>query len=131
MDLSAAKVIVSVAIAVVLWWIWRTLEWVWFKPKMLESYLRRQGLAGTHYTPLVGDLKRNFHHVEGGKIQTHQLTDDIRPRVVPYPLQMLKTHGRTFFTWFGPTPTITIMDPEQIKEVFNKIYDFQSHIHSL
>ena len=33
--------------------------------------------------------------------------------------------GRTYFTWLGPIPTITIMDPEQIKEVFNKVYDFQ------
>ena len=32
--------------------------------------------------------------------------------------------GRTYFTWLGPIPTITIMDPEQIKEVFNKVYDF-------
>ena len=33
--------------------------------------------------------------------------------------------GRTFFTWLGPIPTITITDPEQIKDVFNKVYDFQ------
>jgi len=32
--------------------------------------------------------------------------------------------GRTFFTWLGPKPTITIMDPELIKEVFNKVYDY-------
>ncbi|RID80521.1 hypothetical protein BRARA_A03181 [Brassica rapa] len=37
---------------------------------------------------------------------------------------MLKTHGRTYYTWFGPIPTITILDPEQIKEVFNNVYDF-------
>ncbi|CAN6991417.1 unnamed protein product [Brassica rapa subsp. trilocularis] len=37
---------------------------------------------------------------------------------------MLKTHGITYYTWFGPIPTITILDPEQIKEVFNNVYDF-------
>ena len=32
--------------------------------------------------------------------------------------------GRTFFSWRGTIPSITITDPEQIKEVFNKVYDF-------
>ncbi|CAH2053699.1 unnamed protein product [Thlaspi arvense] len=125
MEISVALVTVSVAIAVVSWWVWRTLKWVWFKPKMLESYLRRQGLSGTPYTPLVGDLKRNFSMLAEARSKPIKLTDDIATRITPFPLQMLKTHGRTFFTWFGTTPTITIMDPEQIKEAFNKIYDFQ------
>ncbi|CAL9220849.1 unnamed protein product [Arabidopsis halleri] len=125
MEMSLALVTISVAIAVVSWWIWRTLQWVWFKPKMLESYLRRQGLAGTPYTPLVGDLKRNFSMLAEARAKPLKLTDDITTRVVPYPLQMFKTYGRTYFTWFGPIPTISIMDPELIKEVFNKIYDFQ------
>ncbi|CAA7061197.1 unnamed protein product [Microthlaspi erraticum] len=124
MEISVASLTVSIAIAAVSWWVWRTLNWVWFKPKMLESYLRRQGLAGPPYTPLVGDLKKIFNMLTEARSKPIKLTDDIQPRVVPYPLQMLKTHGRTFFTWLGPIPAITIMDPEQIKEVFNKISDF-------
>ncbi|CAA7038118.1 unnamed protein product [Microthlaspi erraticum] len=124
MEISLASVTVSIAIALVSWWVWRTLNWVWFKPKMLESYLRRQGLSGTPYTPLVGDLKKNFTLLTEARSKPIKLTDDIQPRVVPFPLQMLKTHGRTFFTWFGHIPTVTIMDPEKIKEVFNKNNDF-------
>ncbi|KAG2305614.1 hypothetical protein Bca52824_025362 [Brassica carinata] len=125
MEISVASATVSIAIAVVSWWVWRTLNWVWFKPKMLESYLRRQGLPGSPYTPLVGDLKRVFSMLNEARSKPIKLTDDITPRLVPYPLEMLKTHGRTYFTWLGPIPTITIMDPELIKEVFNKVYDFQ------
>nr|QAV52440.1 cytochrome P450 monooxygenase 72A563 [Barbarea vulgaris subsp. arcuata] len=125
MEISVVSVTVSVAIVVVSWWVWRTLNWVWFKPKKLESYLRRQGLSGTPYTPFVGDLNRNFSMLKEARSKPLKLTDDITPRVVPYPLQMFKTYGRTFFTWFGTIPTITIMDPEQIKEVFNKVYEFQ------
>ncbi|KAL0691058.1 hypothetical protein Bca4012_090737 [Brassica carinata] len=124
METSVASVAVSIVIAVVSWWVWRTLKWVWFKPKMLESYLRRQGIPGTPYTPLVGDLKKMTSMLTEARSKTIKLTDDITPRVVPYPFHMLKTHGRTYYTWFGPIPTITIMDPEQIKEIFNKVYDF-------
>ncbi|KAJ4872437.1 Cytochrome P450 72A15 [Raphanus sativus] len=125
MEITVALVTASAAIVVLSWWTWRTLMFVWFTPKMLESYLRKQGLLGTPYTPLVGDLKRNFSMIKEAKSKPIKLTDDISPRVVPFPFEMLKTHGRTFFTWFGTTPTITIMDPDQIKEVFNKSYDFQ------
>ncbi|CAN6982389.1 unnamed protein product [Brassica oleracea var. botrytis] len=126
MKITVALVTVSVAIVLVSWWTWRTLKLVWFRPKMLESnYLRRQGLSGTPYTPLVGDLRRNFCMMMEAKSKPIKLTDDISPRVVPFPFEMLKNHGMTFFTWLGTTPTITIMDPELIKEVFNKIYDFQ------
>jgi len=93
MEISVASVTISVVLAVVSWWIWRTLQWVWFKPKMLEHYLRRQGLAGTPYTPLVGDLKKNFTMLSEARSKPLKLTDDISPRVVPYPLQMFKTYG--------------------------------------
>ncbi|KFK38823.1 hypothetical protein AALP_AA3G165300 [Arabis alpina] len=125
MIISAKSVTISVAIVVVSWWIWRILKWVWFKPKMLESYLRGQGLPGTSYTLLVGDVKRNSNMLLEARSKPIKLTDDIASRVVPYPLQMAKTHGRNFFTWLGPIPSITLMDPELIKEVFNKIYNFQ------
>ncbi|CAN8259355.1 unnamed protein product [Cochlearia groenlandica] len=117
--------VVAGSAVVMLMWAWRILKWVWFEPKKLESYLRRQGLAGTPYTPLVGDIKRNVDMLMEARSKPITLTDDITPRLLPLALKMLKSHGRTFFTWFGPIPTITIMDPELIKEVFNKVYDFQ------
>ena len=93
METSVASVAVSIVIAVVSWWVWRTLKWVWFKPKMLQSYLRRQGIPGTPYTPLVGDLKKMTSMLTEARSKTIKLTDDITPRVVPYPFHMLKTHG--------------------------------------
>lgn len=35
------------------------------------------------------------------------------------------TTGKTFFTWLGSVPAITIMNPQLIKEVYNKFYDFE------
>lgn len=101
MEISVALVTVSLAIVVVWWWTWRTLRWVWFKPKMIESYLRSQGLSGSPYTPLIGDLKRTFSMAMEARSKPINLTDDISTRVVPFPLEMLKTHGtlKCFSCW--------------------------------
>jgi cytochrome P450 len=33
--------------------------------------------------------------------------------------------GKNSFIWFGPTPRVNITDPELIKDVLNKYYDFR------
>nr|QWK52327.1 cytochrome P450 72A13 [Isatis tinctoria] len=116
-------IVYSVTVVIVMWWAWTTLKWVWLKPKMLECYLRVQGLTGAPYKPLIGDL-RSYRVLMKARSKPINLTEDIIPRVMPVTLNMLQTHGRTFFTWLGPIPIITIMDPEQIKQVFNRVYDF-------
>ncbi|XP_010487262.1 PREDICTED: cytochrome P450 72A13-like [Camelina sativa] len=121
-SLVAALVLV---VTVVVLWTWRIVKWVWIKPKMLESCLRRQGLTGTPYTPFVGDIKRNVDMMMEARSKPIKLTDDITPRLLPLTLKMLNAHGKTFFIWIGPIPTIVITNPEQIKEVFNKVYDFE------
>lgn len=114
-----------VLVAVVVLWTWRIVKWVWIKPKMLESSLKRQGLTGTPYTPLVGDIKRNVDMMMEARSKPINVTDDITPRLLPLALKMLNSHGKTFFIWIGPLPTIVITNPEQIKEVFNKVNDFE------
>ncbi|KAG7581956.1 Cytochrome P450 superfamily [Arabidopsis suecica] len=121
--LVAAALVVVVALVVL--WTWRFVKWVWIKPKMLENYLRRQGLAGTPYTPLVGDIKKNVDMMMEARSKPINITDDITPRLLPLALKMFNSHGKTFFIWIGPIPAIMITNPEQIKEVFNKIYDFE------
>ena len=87
----------SLAMVVVLWWIWRIVEWVWVKPKMLESYLRKQGLVGTRYTPLVGDVRRSFSMLKEARSRPMKPTDDLISLVMPYSFQMLNTYGRYVF----------------------------------
>lgn len=33
--------------------------------------------------------------------------------------------GKNSFVWFGTTPTVIIMNPDQVKDVLLKIFDFQ------
>ncbi|KAL1202402.1 Cytochrome P450 72A13 [Cardamine amara subsp. amara] len=124
MSFSVVAALVMV-IALVLLWTWRIVKWVWIKPKILESYLRKQGLVGTPYTPLVGDIKKNVNMMMEARSKPINITDDITPRLLPLALKMLNSHGKTFFIWIGPTPAIMITNPEQIKEVFHKFYDFE------
>ena len=90
----------SLAIAAVLWWIWRTVEWVWIKPKMLESFLRSQGLVGTRYTPLVGDMRRNFSMLNEARSKPMKATDDLISIVMPYSFHMLNTYGIYMYILF-------------------------------
>ncbi|XP_056844453.1 LOW QUALITY PROTEIN: cytochrome P450 72A13 [Raphanus sativus] len=103
----------------------RVVNWVWLRPKKLESYLRRQGLPGTPYTPLIGDTKRNVKMLIEARSKPITLTDDITPRLLPLTLKMFNSHGRTFFTWNGPDPVIMITNPEHIKEAFGNVHGFE------
>ncbi|KAF2542812.1 hypothetical protein F2Q68_00032721 [Brassica cretica] len=79
----------------------RVVNWVWITPKKLE------------------------------RSKPISLTDDVIPYLLPLALKMFNSHGRTFFMWTGPVPTIMITNPEHIKEVFTKSYDFEATVSSL
>lgn len=108
-------------------WAMRMLEWSWWKPRRLERALRAQGLKGTPYRFLYGDLKDNARlnkEARSKPISPH--SHSIIPRVAPFFFHSMKEHGKISFTWFGPTPRVIIADPELIREVLsNKFGHFQ------
>ncbi|XVE63266.1 hypothetical protein DITRI_Ditri07aG0006300 [Diplodiscus trichospermus] len=106
-------------------WGWRILNWVWLKPKRLEKCLRQQGLTGNPYRFLSGDIKEMFMLTRQARAKPMALSDDIAPYVAPYLHQTVKNYGKNSFRWIGPKPRVTIMDPEEIKEVFIKFNEFQ------
>ena len=84
---AAALIVVLGAVLI------RVVNWVWITPKELERYLRRQGLPGTPYTPLVGDIKKNIKMLMEARSKPITLTDDITPRLLPLALKMFNSHG--------------------------------------
>ncbi|XP_059442693.1 cytochrome P450 CYP72A219-like [Corylus avellana] len=114
-----------VAVVVVLKSAWRVLRWVWVRPKALERCLREQGLTGNSYSLLFGDLKASIKMSNQARSTPINFTNDIAPRVLPFIHQNVKNYGKNSFTWFGPTPRVNIMNPEQLKDIFSKIYDFR------
>lgn len=97
-EISAVAVAAAiVAVTTVAVWIWKGLNLAWFRPKKHEAYLKRQGLSGTPFTFLVGDVIREASMVEQAKSRPISLTDDYTPRVMPLILQTVRDHGKKRF----------------------------------
>ncbi|KAK7257110.1 hypothetical protein RIF29_30838 [Crotalaria pallida] len=104
---------------------WKVLNSFWLRPKRLERLLRKQGLKGNPYKFLVGDVKEMMKERKESRSKPMTLSDDIVPRVFPFFLHNLNKHGKNSFIWFGPKPRVVVTDPELIKDIFNKNFDFQ------
>ncbi|KAL3509066.1 hypothetical protein ACH5RR_028467 [Cinchona calisaya] len=111
--------------SIVLVFVWRALNWVWFRPKWLEKRLREEGLRGNPYKFLYGDFKEISAMCKQAHSKPISLSDDVVPRVVPHFLGAVKKYGKNPYLWLGLKPSVLIMDPELIKEITQKIYVFQ------
>jgi cytochrome P450 len=110
----------AVVAAALLWLVTWTLEWAWWTPRRLDRALRAQGLKGNRYRLFTGDVRENARinreaHTKPMPLGCH----DIIPRVQPMFYNVAKEHGKLSFTWFGPTPRVTIPDPELVREVLS------------
>lgn len=116
---------VAVCDVVLLIYVWKILNWVWFNPKKLEKCLRQQGFNGNSYRLLFGDLKELEMMAKKAKSKPINFSNDIVPRVIPFINNSVKNYGKNALLWYGPTPQIVIMEPEIIREVLSKSYIFQ------
>ncbi|XP_023736519.1 cytochrome P450 CYP72A219 [Lactuca sativa] len=110
---------------IVLVYAWMFFNWVWLTPKNTEKSLRDQGLKGTSYKFLYGDVKEIVKMITEASLKPINLTDDILPRVLSFAHNAVTTHGKNCFTWAGPKPILHITDPTMIREMFGKYEDFQ------
>ncbi|KAJ6728257.1 CYTOCHROME P450 FAMILY MEMBER [Salix koriyanagi] len=129
MAVTITSVLVSVVCVAVLRWAWGFLNWVWFRPTRVERCLRQQGFAGKPYRFLVGDWKENTDMLKEARTKPIGLSDAILPRVMPFLHQLVKDYGNNSFMWIGPKPRVNIMNPDQIRDIFMKINEYQKPIH--
>ncbi|XP_043723189.1 cytochrome P450 CYP72A219-like isoform X2 [Telopea speciosissima] len=122
---SGFILMVILCILNVLWWGWKMLDWIWWRPKKLERLLKEQGIKVTPYKLLLGDLKDNMRLFKEARSKPMNLSHDIAPRVLPFDLQTIQKYGKNSAFWFGTTPRLYIMDPHLIKDVMNKHDHFQ------
>ncbi|KAJ0866335.1 putative secologanin synthase [Helianthus annuus] len=126
MEITTVSCVVGVAsISIFLYFIWRILNWLWFKPKKIEKFLNDQGLKGTPYKILYGDLKEMVQMMNEAKSKPMTLTHDIAPRASPFFHKSLTTLGKTCFTWVGTRPLVHISEPAMIREVLVNYNTYQ------
>lgn len=90
---SSSTVCVGLLGVAITYWVWRVLNWVWFRPKKLERFLRNQGLSGTSYRLVFGDLKEISIMSNEANSKPMNLYHDIAPRVLPFFDRTVKTLG--------------------------------------
>ncbi|KAK7257107.1 hypothetical protein RIF29_30835 [Crotalaria pallida] len=126
MEVVAVTVVcVGFCIAFIIILVTKALNWLWLWPKRAERCLREQGLKGNSYKLLFGDAKALSMLLQKAVSKPININDDIVPRVIPFQHQLVKEYGKNSYFWFGPIPTVHIMNPEAIKDVLNKTRDFQ------
>ncbi|KAK3042447.1 hypothetical protein RJ639_000171 [Escallonia herrerae] len=117
---------VAVACAVVLVILaCRLLNWAWLRPRRLEKFLRKQGLKGSSYRLVFGDIKDMVKTIKEAKSNPISLSDGNLSRAVPFVHQSIKKYGKNFFIWTGPRPVVHIIDPDTIREIMTKYLHFQ------
>ncbi|CAI9296484.1 unnamed protein product [Lactuca saligna] len=124
MEASAVLCVLGVA-AILGLYIWRISNWLWFKPKKIENFLRDEGLKGSSYTFVFGDLKEMVQMRRDAKSKPMNLTHDIAPRVLPFIHKSISTYGKSCFTWMGTKPLVHISEPTMIREILANYYQFQ------
>ncbi|KAK1419746.1 hypothetical protein QVD17_29052 [Tagetes erecta] len=87
--------------------------------------LRKQGLKGSSYRFLFGDLKEMVKMLKEAKSKPMNLNNNIVSRVVPFDQKSFNDYGKVWFTWLGPKPMVHITEPAMIKEVLVNNYQFQ------
>nr|XP_010927481.1 cytochrome P450 CYP72A219-like [Elaeis guineensis] len=105
----------SVGLLLLAAWAVRALEWVWWRPRRLERALRAQGIKGTRYRVLKGDLKDMARFSKEAQSKPMPLSHCIVPRVLPFIRQVINDHGKISFMWFGPYPRVILNDAELVK----------------
>lgn len=86
-------------ILVTITWAWRVVNWVWLRPKRLEKCLKQQGLKGTPYRLLFGDLKESYKMIKEARSKPINLSDDIATRLFPFVLQTVRNYGIISFIY--------------------------------
>ncbi|KAK3023351.1 hypothetical protein RJ639_042749 [Escallonia herrerae] len=73
----------------------RTFNSIWWKPKSLEKHLKQQGIGGTSYKFLYGDMKDLKRMMMEAWSKPMALSHQIAPRVNPFYHQMVQNHGKS------------------------------------
>ncbi|KAH7860269.1 hypothetical protein Vadar_011427 [Vaccinium darrowii] len=125
---NSSAVLITIAVpafVIIALWALGVANWVWLRPRRIEKCLREQGFKGNPYRIFYGDTKEMKIMGMNAISKPINLSDDIRPRVLPFHHHTIIKYGKKSFTWNGPIPKLNIMDPDLIKDILLKNYVFK------
>ncbi|MED6144544.1 hypothetical protein PIB30_016590 [Stylosanthes scabra] len=85
---------------------------IWWKPKSTEKFLRKEGIKGTSYKAIKGDIPDMNKCGREASSKPINLNHQIVPRVIPFFHKMVQQYGEVSVSWFGRKPRVTIVDAE-------------------
>lgn len=97
----------------------RVADALWWRPHRLEAHFARQGVRGPPYRFLLGCVREMVALMAEAAAKPMSPPDshDALPRVLGFYHYWRKIYGPMFLIWFGPTPRLTVADPELVSEV--------------
>ncbi|CAM0946225.1 unnamed protein product [Alopecurus aequalis] len=98
----------------------RVADALWWRPRRLEAHFAAQGVRGPPYRFLLGSVKEMVGLMveASSKPMSPPTSHNALPRVLAFYHYWRKIYGPTFLIWFGPTPRLTVAEPELIREIF-------------
>ncbi|XP_071733131.1 cytochrome P450 CYP72A219-like [Rutidosis leptorrhynchoides] len=121
-DMGVGLIVVVLLLALTTW---RFLNLLWFKPKKIEKLLRAQGLKGSRYKFMFGDMKEMAQMTRQARSKPIGLDDDIVVRVSPFVHKTVEAYGKICFTWMGSKSMVHIAEPAMAREILTNFSTFQ------
>ncbi|GJM90565.1 hypothetical protein PR202_ga06858 [Eleusine coracana subsp. coracana] len=112
------------AVAVVAWLALhvaaRVADALWWRPRRLEAHFAAQGVRGPPYRFLLGSVREMVALMAeaSSKPMAPPTSHNALPRVLAFYHYWRKIYGSRFLIWFGPTPRLTVAEPELVREIF-------------
>ncbi|KAJ7514151.1 hypothetical protein O6H91_23G030600 [Diphasiastrum complanatum] len=98
----------------------RLLRGLWLRPLQIYEGLRKQGVKGSAFIPIVGNQPEVVRLLYGAaSTPMNRSSNEIVPRILPYYTKWSKIYGESFVYTFGSEVRLVISDPEQMKEILS------------
>ena len=88
----------SLALCLVVFGVAKAFYSIWWRPKLVERQLKRQGVRGSSYKPLVGDAKEYVSMITEAWSTPMNLDHQIIQRVDPFTAVYAKKYGMLYRT---------------------------------
>ncbi|XP_077226412.1 cytochrome P450 superfamily protein [Tasmannia lanceolata] len=102
----------------------KVVDFLWWRPRKIELHFAKQGIRGPPYRFFIGNIKEIVGLMLKASSHPMPLSHNILPRVLSFYHHWKKIYGATFLVWFGPTPRLTVADPDLIREILGSKSQF-------